>query len=149
MLRALALICLCLPGLPALACPAPTAPEIEAHLSALNAERARAGRPALAHAPDLGRAAQAHACDMARRGYFSHTSPGGQDMVARARNAGATGYCMIGENIAQGHRDIPTVIASWMRSAGHRRNILDGSYTHVGLGLAPGPVWVQVFAGPC
>jgi uncharacterized protein YkwD len=40
-------------------------------------------------------------------------------------------------------------MASWLRSAGHRRNILDGDFTHVGFGRAPGAHWVQLFAGTC
>ena len=134
---------------PALACTAPPPIELEIHLAAVNAERAKAGRAALALSPELARVAQAHACDMARRGYFSHTSPDGRGMMERTRRAGLTGLCAVGENIAQGQSDVPTVVAGWMRSPGHRRNILDSDFVLVGFGRGPGPNWVQLFAARC
>ena len=149
MLRVLGILGLCALAAPALACPAPPAAEMEIHLAAVNAERRKAGRAPLALAPDLSRVAQAHACDMARRGYFSHTSPDGRGMSARLGQAGLSGLCAMGENIARGQRDVPSVMEGWMRSAGHRRNILDSDYTLVGFGRADGPNWVQVFARPC
>ena len=123
--------------------------ESAVHLGAINAARAAAGLDALAHDPALSRMAQAHACDMATIGYFAHTAPDGRGLGDRARRAGATGLCHLAENIARGQRDIPTVMETWMRSAGHRANLLDPGLTHVGLGRAPGPNWVQVFGGRC
>ncbi len=134
---------------PALACPAPPLVEQEIHLAAVNAERAQHGRPALRLSSELSAVAQAHACNMAQRGFFSHTSPDGRGMMDRARRAGISGICAMGENIARGQRDVPGVVAGWMRSPGHRRNILDRDYALVGFGRAPGPNWVQVFAAPC
>lgn len=148
MIRTLS-FCTLIVAAPALACTDPPMAELEIHLAALNAERAKAGRPPLALSPDLSRIAQAHACDMARRGYFSHTAPDGQTMTDRGRRAGMPGLCAMGENIAQGQSDVPTVVASWMRSPGHRRNILDAEFRLVGFGRGPGAHWVQVFAAPC
>ncbi|TVS00219.1 MAG: CAP domain-containing protein [Rhodobacteraceae bacterium] len=133
----------------ALACTMPPQAELEIHLAAVNAERARAGRAALVLDPALSQIAQAHACDMARRGYLSHTSPDGRSMMGRARQAGLSGYCTMGENIAQGQSDVPTAMGSWLRSDGHRRNILDRAFTHAGFGRAPGAYWVQLYAGAC
>lgn len=148
MLRILA-VCGAMMGGTALACSPPPQVELDIHLAAVNAERAKAGRPALALSPELNALAQAHACDMARRGYFSHTTPDGRSMMDRARRAGASGYCTMGENIARAPRDVPSVVAGWMRSPGHRRNILDADFRLVGFGRGPGPHWVQVFASPC
>ncbi len=134
---------------PALACTAPPAQEMEIHLAALNAERARAGRTGLVLDTSLSALAQAHACDMSQRGYFSHTTPEGRTMMDRASRAGLRGYCAMGENIAQGQPDVPSVVASWMRSPGHRRNMLGRGFSHVGFGRGPGAYWVQLFAGPC
>ena len=149
MLRYLGVISLCALALPAWACPAPPMAELEIHLAAVNAERRRAGRAPLSLSPELGRVAQAHACDMAKRGYFSHTSPDGRSMAERTNRAGLPRLCAMGENIARGQRDVPSVMAGWMRSSGHRRNILDRDFTLVGFGRADGPNWVQVFARAC
>lgn len=126
MLRILA-VCSALASGPSLACTAPPQIELDIHLATVNAERAKSGRAPLAQSPDLNALAQAHACDMARRGYFSHTSPDGRSMMDRARRAGIGGICTMGENIARAPRDVPSVVASWMRSPGHRRNILDAA----------------------
>jgi uncharacterized protein YkwD len=149
MLRYLGILSLCALALPAWACPAPPVAELEIHLAAVNAERRRAGRAPLILSPDLNHVAQAHACDMAQRGYFSHTSPDGRSMADRTNRAGLPQLCAMGENIARGQRDVPSVMAGWMRSSGHRRNILDRDFTLVGFGRADGPNWVQVFARPC
>ena len=146
MLR-LVLLCLLLTP-PALACAPPHPTEVEIHLARVNSERAKQGRRPLTLAPDLSQVAQAHACDMTRRGYFSHTSPNGRGMMDRMRAAGLSQYCTVGENIAQGQRDVPTVMDGWMRSSGHRRNILAADFTHIGFGTS-GPHWVQLFGGAC
>lgn len=132
---------------PALACPPIPVAEAEVHLAHINAARANAGLAPLALHADLSRMAQAHACDMAGRGYFDHTAPDGTGLMARAR--GLSGFCQLAENIARGQQDIPTVMAIWLRSPGHRANLLDPGLTHVGLGRAPGAHWVQVFGGRC
>lgn len=147
--RYLGILLLCAFALPAWACPAPPMAELEIHLAAVNAERRRAGRAPLSLSSELSRVAQAHACDMAQRGYFSHTSPDGRSMADRTNRAGLPRLCAMGENIARGQRDVPSVMAGWMRSSGHRRNILDRDFTLVGFGRADGPNWVQVFARAC
>ncbi len=148
MIRALFLFCLLL-ATPLLACPTPPAAELEIHLAAVNAERRKAGRAPMTLSPALNAIAQAHACDMAQRGFFSHTTPEGAGMMDRARRAGSTDLCTLGENIARGQRDVPTVMDSWMRSPGHRRNILDRRFRIAGFGRGPDAHWVQVFAAQC
>ncbi|MCC5965244.1 MAG: CAP domain-containing protein [Natronohydrobacter sp.] len=148
MLRSL-VVCSAMMGGTALACSPPPQIELDIHLAAVNAERAEAARAPLALSPELNALAQAHACDMVQRGFFSHTSPDGRSMMDRARRAGISGICAMGENIAQGQSDVPTVVASWMRSSGHRRNILDRDFNLVGFGRGPSAHWVQVFAGAC
>ncbi len=138
-----------LSGGAALACTPPPQVELDIQLAAVNAERTSSGRAALVLSPELSAVAQAHACDMARRGYFSHTAPDGQSMMDRARRAGISGVCAMGENIAKGQPDVPSVVAGWMRSPGHRRNILDAEFRLAGFGRGPDAHWVQVFAAPC
>ncbi|CUX82402.1 Cysteine-rich secretory protein family protein [Roseibaca calidilacus] len=138
---------LCLLAPPAFACQPVTLAEVEVHLAHINDARRASGLAPLALDAALSDVAQDHACDMADRGYFSHTTPGGRGLMDRAR--GQTGFCQLAENIARGQRDIPTVMGIWLRSTGHRANLLDPGLTHVGLGRAPGPYWVQVFGGQC
>ncbi len=133
----------------AAACTLPDARHLSQHLAAVNTTRSDSGLPPLGLSDALTREAQAHACDMAARGYFSHTSPDGTSMDDRLRRARLPGTCRGAENIARGQADIPAVMRSWMGSAGHRRNLLDGRLTQVGFGLGTGNIWVQLFAGPC
>lgn len=136
-------------GWAASACPAPGEQHLSQHLAALNAVRAQAGLQAVVLDAALSAQAQAHACDMGLRRYFSHTSPEGVGMEHRLRSAGLSGICRGAENIAKGQQTVAGVMQSWMDSAGHRRNILDARLTHVGFGLGPGQIWVQLFAGRC
>ena len=59
------------------------------------------------------------------------------------------GYKNVGENIAAGQKDIDSVVNSWMRSLGHRKNILAKSLTHIGCGYATSkdgtPYWCVCF----
>jgi uncharacterized protein YkwD len=110
----------------------------------VNAERAKAGCRALIVDQRLVAAAQAHSTDMAVNDYFSHTSPDGSTFADRIR---AAGYPSPGaENIAKGYRSADEVMAAWMRSKGHRANILDCTLTAIGVGLdTRGSYWTQDF----
>lgn len=108
----------------------------------LNEQRARRGLRKLKLHWRLSRAARRHAEDMARRNYFSHTSLSGASFLDRIRR---TGYLSgarawtAGENIAwgSGHLGTPrAIVRAWMRSSGHRRNILARRFRHLGLGVA-------------
>jgi uncharacterized protein YkwD len=108
-------------------------------LCLVNRERARHGEAALHPNRRLRRAAQSHTDSMARGGYFAHGSP-----LSRMRAAGyvsrARGY-EVGENIAFGTLWLATpraIVSSWMRSAGHRANILDPRLRDSGVGVAVG-----------
>ncbi len=104
--------------------------------------------PALVNNPALAAAAQAHAGDMAARNYFSHTSPGGATAWQRVKAAGYSPR-RIAENIAGGQPSAEAVVAGWMRSRGHRANILDCRLREIGVGVAEGGrfgiYWAQVF----
>ena len=109
-----------------------------------NAERAKAGCPALRVDPKLTVAAQGHSVDMASRGYFSHTSPEGETPWDRAEAAGYQNPSA--ENIAMGYRTAADVVSGWMNSEGHRTNILNCSSRAVGIGLdTRGYYWTQLF----
>ena len=116
----------------------------------VNAQRAKAGCRALKLDLRLSRAAQLHSIDMAKRRYFSHTTPDGVTFAQRIRAQGYPGS-RIGENIAAGYPTPATVMAAWMKSPGHRANILDCRYTAIGVGAAVGGpyryYWTQDFGG--
>ena len=116
-------------------------------LNLVNQERATAGLPALQLDNDAVRAAKAHAEDMIGRSYFSHSTPEGWSPSDRVTMTGGTGFSGVGENIAFGQQTPAAVMTAWMNSSGHRANILNTSYTHIGIGVADsqGPYWVQVF----
>ncbi|WP_411113781.1 CAP domain-containing protein [Streptomyces sp. 029-5] len=117
-------------------------------LSLTNTERTRAGLRPLAGDTRLATAAQAYSADMAARAFYSHTSPEGLAPWDRAAAAGAA-HRGIGENIACGQRDPREVVRGWMDSPGHRANILEPGFTHLGVGFAgggpAGTYWTQLF----
>ena len=115
--------------------------------SLLNAERARNGLGPLRRSRQLTASASVHADDMAARGYFSHTGSNGASLGGRVRRQGY-GYCVVAENISKGRSDPAAVIAGWMASPGHRRNILNPDVTEFGLARAPGNIWVLDLARP-
>ncbi|MFF0269150.1 CAP domain-containing protein [Kribbella sp. NPDC004536] len=100
----------------------------------------------------LVEAAGKHASDMVRRHYMDHTNPDGQDPGDRMKAAGYRGSSW-GENIAAGYDSAEKVVAAWMQSDGHRKNILNCRFTTIGVGYDPGQVksdygpgsWVQDF----
>lgn len=117
----------------------------------VNRNRRAAGLPALTAAGPLNRAARLHARNMAREGFFDHTDPRGRGPAERVAVFDRAGrFPFVGENIGAGHRSAAAACSGWMNSSGHRRNILERAYTHVGAGFARGGpygrYYVQVFA---
>ena len=95
----------------------------------------------------LSYVAQTKSQDMQSKGYFSHTSPTYGSPFDMMRDFGVS-YRTAGENIAQGQRTPQEVVNAWMNSAGHRQNILNGNFTHIGVGYeASGKHWTQMFIG--
>jgi uncharacterized YkwD family protein len=95
----------------------------------------------------LSDVAQMKSQDMQSNGYFSHTSPTYGSPFDMMRDFGVS-YRTAGENIAQGQRTPQEVVNAWMNSAGHRRNILNGNFTHIGVGYeSSGNHWTQMFIG--
>ncbi|MEK9200133.1 SafA/ExsA family spore coat assembly protein [Ureibacillus sp. 179-F W5.1 NHS] len=111
----------------------------------VNVERANAGLPALKSDWELARVAEHKSQDMADKNYFSHTSPTYGSPFTMMKNYGIT-YKSAGENIAQGQRTASEVVKAWMNSEGHRANILNRNFTHIGVGyVADGNYWTQMF----
>lgn len=111
----------------------------------VNVERAKVGLPALKSDWEVARVAEAKSQDMADKNYFSHTSPTYGSPFTMLKNYGIN-YRSAGENIAQGQRSAAQVVDAWMNSSGHRANILNKNYTHIGVGyVADGHYWTQMF----
>lgn len=111
----------------------------------VNAERAKAGLPALKEDWELSRVAKYKSQDMHDKNYFDHTSPTYGSPFAMMKKFGIT-YKAAGENIAKGQKSASEVVNAWMNSEGHRANILNKSYTHIGVGFVKdGNYWSQIF----
>jgi uncharacterized protein YkwD len=115
-----------------------------ATLCLVNRERTKRGRVKLRHNSRLAAAALRHARDMATRDYFAHDSPTGTDFLDRIQS---TGYLApanaweVGENLAWGSGSLATpraIVAGWMRSPGHRANILKRAFREAGIGVVRG-----------
>ncbi|MFI7443617.1 CAP domain-containing protein [Nonomuraea indica] len=119
----------------------------EAVVKLTNQARAANGCRPLVHDPQLRTAAERHSADMAARGFFDHDSPDGRDPGDRVRAAGFAPIRTWAENIAMGQRTAAQVVQGWLDSPGHRANIMNCAFTHIGVGhAAKGPHWTQVFA---
>lgn len=82
---------------------------------------------------------------MAVNNYFSHTSPTYGSPFDMMKKFGIS-YTAAGENIAKGQRTPQEVVTAWMNSEGHRANILNKNYTHIGVGFEEnGYIWTQQF----
>lgn len=135
--------------------PAPKPPESKPADNAMktaelvNEQRTKQGVKALTQDPALSKIAQAKAEDMAKHSYFSHTSPtyGSVENMLDRYNYKWTAY---GENIAMGYSTPADVVNGWMNSTGHRANILDSKFTHIGSGYATNAqgttYWVHQFS---
>lgn len=96
---------------------------------------------------ELSRVARYKSQDMKDNRYFSHTSPVYGSPFQMMKDFGIT-YRSAGENIARGQRSPQAVVNAWMNSSGHRANILNASFTQIGVGyVADGNYWTQMFIG--
>ena len=109
--------------------------------------RAQAGLRQLAPSAALTKAAAAHARDMSKNGFFSHRGSNGSSIGDRARKA-RYGLCFIAENIAKGQGSLDQVMSGWMKSEGHRRNILSPQASEFALVRGEGALWVMVLGRP-
>lgn len=96
---------------------------------------------------ELSRVARYKSQDMRDQGYFSHTSPTYGTPFQMIKAFGLS-FRSAGENIAKGYATPQAVVNGWMNSSGHRANILNASYTQIGVGyVAQGNYWTQMFIG--
>ena len=89
-------------------------------------------------------AARNHSMDMGARDYFSHDTPEGESFVDRVDKTDYAGF-PAGENIALGYPTPDAVMAGWMASPGHCKNIMNPNHTQIGIGhYGEGSYWTQV-----
>ena len=91
----------------------------------------------------LEAAAFNHSKDMAQNNYFSHTSPNGDKAGNRIRQAGYN-WMAYGENIAMGYNTEKEVVAGWIKSPGHCKNIMSRTYKEMGVAKV-NSYWTQAF----
>ncbi len=115
-----------------------------ATLCLLNRQRAAHRLPLLREQRSLSHAATSYARLMVAQRFFDHVSPAGSTMAQRIKRTNYlkdTRAWSLGENLAWGSGGAATparIVTAWMRSAGHRANILNRSFREIGVGLALG-----------
>ncbi|MBQ7378880.1 MAG: SafA/ExsA family spore coat assembly protein [Clostridia bacterium] len=113
----------------------------------VNEIRAKNGLGELTYDWELSRVARYKSQDMHDNRYFSHTSPVYGTPFQMIKSFGIS-YRSAGENIAKGYTTPQAVVNGWMNSSGHRANILNASFTHIGVGyVKDGNYWTQMFIG--
>lgn len=119
-------------------------------LRLVNIERSNAGLSPLLSDATLMQAAQTRAGEIIQS--FSHTRPSGASCFTILSELGIS-YRSCGENIAAGYDTPAKTVEQWMNSEGHRANILNPNFTHLGVGYASQPgstyryYWTQIFIG--
>ena len=130
-------------------------PQLESTVSSYESEvirlvneiRQQNGLRPLAANWELSRVARYKSQDMRNNGYFSHNSPT-YGTPFQMLSAFGLSYRTSGENIAKGYASPQAVVNGWMNSSGHRANILNASYTQIGVGyVSGGNYWTQLFIG--
>ncbi len=113
----------------------------------VNEIRTENGLKPLTYDWQLGRVARYKSQDMKDNKYFAHNSPVYGTPFQMMKSFGIS-YRTAGENIARGYSTPKAVVDGWMNSSGHRANILNSSFTHIGVGyVADGRYWTQMFIG--
>lgn len=112
-----------------------------------NQEREKEGLAPLEIDTELSEVARAKSQDMQENNYFDHNSPNYGSPFDMMQSFGID-YNTAGENIAQGQQSPEEVVDAWMNSQGHRENIMNGDFTHIGIGhVEDGNYWTQMFIG--
>ncbi len=126
-------------------------------LELVNAERKKKRLKPLQMDENLQSAARYHAKDMAEEDYFDHDSYDrkGKRLVKVCETFDriekfAPDFSASAENISAGDATAEEVMKSWMNSPGHKKNILNPKYTHIGIGYYKGTkgyrhYWAQNF----
>lgn len=115
----------------------------------VNKERKAQGLDALTMDANMQKAAKARAKEIVQK--FSHERPNGKQYYTVLKSYNVS-YTRVAENIAAGQQSAQEVMNSWMHSSGHKQNILNKSYSRIGVAMYKVPnskyiyYWVQIFA---
>lgn len=112
-------------------------------LELVNKERLEAGISPLEMDLELVRIARLKSADMIENDYFDHTSPKYGDPFTMMQSFGVK-YKAAGENLA-GDQTVEKAHQALMNSPGHRKNILNPDYTHIGIGIVEGGQYGSIF----
>lgn len=120
---------------------------IEGVLFNINVQRRFYDRDPLKRDSGLSIAAQKHAEWMAKNRKLTH----GDNLIKRVEEYSGEEWTSFAENIAYGHETAESVVSDWMRSSGHKKNILNKNTTHLGVGVAKDrygiKYWCVIFGG--
>ena len=109
----------------------------------INQERLAAGINPVKADLRLTAVGRAKANDMKVNNYFDHTSPTYGSPWAMMQQVGIT-VRWAGENIS-GNKSVSGSMAALMQSPGHKTNILDPRFTDVGVGIAYGSAYGNLY----
>ncbi|MFN2628279.1 MAG: CAP domain-containing protein [Gaiellaceae bacterium] len=122
-------------------------------LSSLNATRVARGLVPLRISAGLSSAARQHSQEMARLGYFAHSSANGGSFEARIARSYPFGAAFrrwaVGENLVWEAPDLAAseALRLWMQSPEHRKNILDPTWTEIGISAVHAAAAPGVYGG--
>ena len=127
-------------------------------LKLANKERSERGLNPLELDNKLTNIAEDHSQSMAVNDFFGHKDPTDGSSSLNRIEEGGYEWNRWGENVAAGHSTPEDVMEGWMKSPGHRNNILNPNFTEMGIGYEflvddKGSVnyshyWTQVFGTP-
>lgn len=123
--------------------------EVQQVVALVNKERKAQGLDALSMDAGMQKAAKARAKEIVTK--FSHERPNGKQCFTILKSYNVS-YTLVAENIAAGQRSAQEVMNGWMHSSGHKKNILNKSFSRIGVALYKAPnskygyYWVQMFA---
>lgn len=103
----------------------------------INKVRQTKGLQPLDNNERLAQIARNYSRQMAEKNFFSHTGADGSDLQDRVR-AGGISYWMVGENLFKSTnvpQPVPVAVDGWMKSPGHRENILRPVFRETGVGV--------------
>ena len=113
-------------------------------ISLINKERTKRGLAKVSFKSSLTAAARSHSTEMAKRRKLTHYSANGWSVARRLRKKGyrssGCSYWCVAENIARAKKGTlaatpRVIVANWMRSSAHRKNILKSAFRDVGVGI--------------